>query len=88
MQIAEEVARVIIDRMTETGNANAVRIEAADIKRITGCLPAILIEEIRKELAVASLAFVELANGGFAVANSAMFSAAPILNLARPRRLV
>lgn len=88
MRIAEEVAQIITARMQESGSLDAVRIETAEITRITGCLPAILVEEIRKELAVESLALVELPWGGFAVANPKMFSEVPVLNLSRPRRAV
>ena len=88
MRIAEEVAQIITGRMKESGSLDAVRIETAEITRITGCLPAVLVEEIRKELAVESLVLVEMPTSGFAVADPRVFSEAPVMNLSRPRRPV
>jgi hypothetical protein len=88
MKAAEEVARIVMDRMRESGFQRAVRIERSEITRITGVLPAILVEEIRKELAMASLVFAEVPTGGFVVASPASFDEAPILTLIPPRRAV
>jgi hypothetical protein len=88
MKAAEEVARIVMDRMRESGFQHAVRIERSEITRITGVLPAVLIEEIRKELAMASLIFSEMSTGGFAVASPALFADAPILRLMQPRKAV
>ena len=88
MKAAEEVARIVMDRMRESGFPHAVRIERSEITRITGVLPAILIEEIRKELAMASLVFAEVPTGGFVVASPASFDEAPNLTLMQPRKAV
>lgn len=88
MKAAEEVAQIVMDRMKESGFQHAVRIERSEIAHITGVLPAILIEEIRKELAMASLVFAEMPTGGFVVASPALFAEAPILALIRPRKAV
>lgn len=88
MKAAEEVAQIVMDRMRESGFQHAVRIERSEIARITGVLPAVLIEEIRKELAMSSLVFVEAPAGGFIVASPAVFAEAPILTLTPPRRAV
>lgn len=88
MKAAEEVARIVMDRMRESGFQHAVRIERSEITRITGVLPAILIEEIRKELAMASLVFAEVPTGGFVVASPASFAEAPNLTLIQPRKAV
>ncbi|MGF6531463.1 hypothetical protein P3T20_002244 [Paraburkholderia sp. GAS206C] len=88
MKAAEEVAQIVTDRMRESGFHHAVRIERSEIARITGVLPAVLVEEIRKELAMASLVFVEAPAGGFIVASPAVFAEAPILTLTQPRRAV
>jgi len=88
MKAAEEVARIVMDRMRESGFQHAVRIERSEITRITGVLPAILIEEIRKELAMASLVFAEIPTESFVVAGPALFAEAPVLTLIQPRRQV
>jgi hypothetical protein len=88
MKAAEEVAQIVMDRMKESGFQHAVRIERSEIARITGVLPAILIEEIRKELVMASLIFAEMPTGGFVVASPALFAEAPVLTLIKPRKAV
>jgi hypothetical protein len=88
MKTAEEVAQIVRERMRESGFQHAVRIERSEITRITGVFPAILIEEIRKELAMASLVFAEAPAGGFIVASPAVFAEAPILTLTQPRKAV
>jgi hypothetical protein len=88
MRIAEEVAQIIVERMRESGSPHAVRIETAEITRITGFVSATIVEEIRRELAADSLVFVEVPSGGFAVADPRMFIEAPALYLARPRKSV
>ncbi|MEW6344927.1 MAG: hypothetical protein AB1704_30135 [Pseudomonadota bacterium] len=88
MKAAEEVAQIVMERMSESGFQHAVRIERSEITRITGVLPAVLIEEIRKELAMVSLVFSELPTGGFAVASPTLFAEAPILTLMHPRKAV
>jgi len=81
MKAAEEVAQIAVERMKESGLQHAVRIERNEITRISGNLPAVLIEEIRKELAMVSLVFAELPTGGFVVASPALFEQAPGLSL-------
>ena len=88
MKAAEEVTLIVVERMRESGFQHAVRIERSEIARITGVLPAVLIEEIRKELAMASLVFAEMPTGGFVVASPALFAEAPILTLTPPRKAV
>lgn len=88
MKAAEEVAQIVMDRMKESGFQHAVRIERSEIARITGVLPAILIEEIRKELAMASLLFAEVPTGGFVIASPALFAESPILTLIPARKAV
>jgi hypothetical protein len=88
MKAAEEVALIVVERMRESGFQHAVRIERSEIARITGVLPAILIEEIRKELAMASLIFAEMSTGGFVVASPALFAEAPVLTLIQLRQAV
>ena len=88
MRIAEEVARIITERIQDSKSPHAVRIETVEITRITGFLSSAIIEEIRNELAAVPLVLVELPQGGFAVADPRMFSDAPVLSLAPPRRAV
>ena len=88
MRIAEEVARIISARMQDSKSPHAVRIETVEITRITGFLSSTIVGEIRNELAAVPLVLVEIPGGGFAVADPRMFSEAPVLSLARPRRAV
>jgi len=83
MKAAEEVAQIVMERMKESGHQHAVRIDRRELTRISGVLP-ILIEEIRKKLAMESLAFSEMPTGGFAVTSPALFADAPVLSLMRP----
>lgn len=88
MRIAEEVAQIIAERMQDSKSPYAVRIENVEITRITGILSSTIVGEIRNELAAVPLFLVELPQGGFAVADPRMFSDAPVLSLAPPRRAV
>jgi len=88
MRAAEEVAQIVMERMRESGFQHAARIDRSEVTRITGVLPAVLVEEIRKELAMVSLIFSEMPTGGFVVASPAWFAEAPALTLIQPRKAV
>lgn len=79
MKAAEEVAQIVLERMRESGFQHAGWIDHREITRMTGVLPAVLVEEIREELAMASLVFSEMPAGGFAVASPALFEQAPLI---------
>ena len=88
MKAAEEVAQTIVERLKEGGLPQAVRVERSEIMRITGFLPSILVEEIRKELAMESLLFAEVPTDGFVVVNPTGLTEVPTLTLIRRRRPV
>ncbi|WP_144161532.1 hypothetical protein [Paraburkholderia sp. BCC1885] len=82
MLVAEVVARTIVERLQEAGHPRAVWIKRTEVTHITGVLPSFLVEEIGKELAMASLIFAEVPGVGFLLIDPTKFTEMPTLCMA------
>lgn len=82
MRVVEVVARTIVERQIEAGRPRAAWIKRTDITQITGVLPSFLVEEIGKEMAMASLIFAEVPGVGFLLIDPTKFTEMPTLCLA------
>lgn len=74
MQAAEVIARTIVERLQEAGRPPAAWIKRTEVTHITGVLPSFLVEEIGKELAMASLIFAEVPGVGFLLIDPRKFT--------------
>lgn len=73
MKAAEVVARTIVERLQEAGRPPVAWIKRTDVAHISGVLPSFLVEEIYKELAMASLIFAEVPGMGFLLIDPTKF---------------